>query len=162
VKKLIVATLTAGMFAVYSLAMRHHSLETIKQFSTSMPAGRSGGTSTGSPAAASGGAGATTPTSDTSTSYKDGSYTGSVEDAYYGSVQVAVTVAGGKITKVSFLQSPHTRSTSVMINRFAIPGLQQEAISAQSSDVQAISGATFTSQAFVQSLRTALNQAKRS
>ncbi len=92
--------------------------------------------------------------------YKDGTYTGSVADAYYGNVEVSATVSGGKLTDVKFLQYPNTHSTSVVINQQAMPYLQQEAIQAQSSNVQVISGATYTSQAFIQSLATAFAQAK--
>lgn len=95
-----------------------------------------------------------------SAAYKDGQYTGSVADAYYGNVQVQVTIAGGKLTKVNFLQYPSDRSTSRAINSQAVPYLQQEAIQAQSAQVDTVSGATYTSEAFVQSLGSALSQAK--
>src|SRR5581483_2062800 len=48
--------------------------------------------------------------------YADGSYTGSVADAYYGYIQVKAVISGGKITDVQFLQYPNDRSTSIMIN----------------------------------------------
>ena len=94
-----------------------------------------------------------------SVSYKDGTYTGSVEDAYYGNVQVQVTVAGGKLANVTFLQYPNDRSTSRGINGQAMPYLQQEALAAQSAQVDVVSGATDTSHAFQQSLESALSQA---
>jgi uncharacterized protein with FMN-binding domain len=117
----------------------------------------SGGSSTNT-SAASGSATSGGSSGATTGSYKDGNYTGSVADAYYGNVQVAVTISGGKITAVKFLQYPDTHSTSVVINQQAMPYLQQEAIQAQSANVQLISGATFTSQAFIQSLSVALAQ----
>ena len=92
--------------------------------------------------------------------YTDGSYTGSVADAYYGNVQVQAVISGGKITNVTFLQSPHTHSDSIPINRRAMPLLTQETISAQSASVNTVSGATFTSDAFRQSLAAALVAAK--
>ena len=101
-----------------------------------------------------------TPTQSTSAQYKDGSYTGSSADAYYGYVQVRVTVSGGKLTEVAFLQYPNDRDTSRMINAQAMPYLKQQAIQAQSANVDGVSGATDTSQAFVQSLSSALQQAK--
>jgi len=167
VKKLIITLVTAGAFAAYSLGVRHHLVAIIPRMVTTAlmdaddsgpPSGTTGATSgTASGSSVGNGTPATTPPAN----YKDGGYTGSTEDAYYGNVQVAVTVAGGKITKVSFLQYPHTHSTSVVLNQFALPDLRQEAIKAQSSDVQIISGATFTSQAFIKSLSTALDQAKK-
>lgn len=91
--------------------------------------------------------------------YKDGTYTGSVEDAYYGNVQVRVTVSGGQITNVQFLQYPNDRETSRLINAQAMPMLIQQAIQAQSANVDGVSGATDTSMAFQTSLGNALNQA---
>jgi uncharacterized protein with FMN-binding domain len=91
--------------------------------------------------------------------YLDGAYTGDNVDAYYGLVQVKVTIANGKITDVTFLKFPNDRHTSVYINSQAMPYLQQEAISAQSAKVDLISGATQTSIGFRKSLQSALNQA---
>lgn len=92
--------------------------------------------------------------------YVDGNYTGSAADAYYGNVQVQAVVSGGKLTNVQFLQYPNTHSTSVYINSQAMPYLTQEAIQAQSANVDIVSGATDTSMAFQQSLAAALAQAK--
>lgn len=102
---------------------------------------------------------ATQPTKPTGR-YTDGTYTGSAADAYYGTVQVLVTVQNGNLSNVKFLQYPDTHSTSVSINRQAMPYLTQEAVRAQSAQVNTISGATFTSQAFQKSLASALVQAK--
>jgi len=109
--------------------------------------------------AAGSGASSVTNNPQSSTQYKEGTYTGSVADAYYGNVQVAVVISGGKLTDIKVLQYPNTHSTSVAINQQALPYLKQEAIQAQSANVQIISGATFTSQAFAQSLSAALSQA---
>jgi len=92
--------------------------------------------------------------------FKDGTYAGSVADAFYGPIQVQVTVSGGRITKVQFLQSPNDRSTSIEINQQADPMLAQEAIETQSATVDIISGATQTSQAFNESMQSAVSQAK--
>lgn len=92
--------------------------------------------------------------------YADGSYIGTSFDAYYGIVQVKAVVTNGKITDVQFLQYPNSRSNSRMINNQAMPMLAQEAIQAQSAKVNGVSGATFTSDAFQQSLASALALAK--
>lgn len=92
--------------------------------------------------------------------YADGTYTGLVADAYYGYVQVQVSVSGGKITDVQFLQYPNDRSTSRYINGQAMPYLIAEAIQAQNANVDVVSGATDTSMAFRQSLADALSHAK--
>lgn len=92
--------------------------------------------------------------------YKDGQFTGDVADAYYGPVQVKVAIQKGKIVDVQFLDYPHDRRRSADINSQAMPWLQQEAVQAQSAQVDIIGGATLTSQAFIESLQTALNNAK--
>lgn len=102
------------------------------------------------------------PTPTPTGQYKDGTYTGPSADAYYGNVQVQAIVQGGKIADVKFLNYPQTHQTSVYINSQAMPYLTQEAIQVQSANVNIVSGATFTSQAFIQSLASALTQAKNS
>lgn len=153
-KKYIIGIILLGVLLAYSLGMRH------QQPKLATPSSM---TNSGTANATSSGAGtppaATSTTAQTATSYKDGSYTGAVADAYYGSVEVKATISGGKITDVAFLQYPDTHSTSVYINRQAMPYLQQEAVQAQSAQVNTISGATYTSQAFQQSLTAALAQA---
>lgn len=91
--------------------------------------------------------------------YKDGTYTGSVADAFYGNLQAVVTIQGGMITDVTFSQAPsggHSSDVSAM----ALPALKQEAIVAQSANVNIVSGATQDSEAFQQTLASALAQAK--
>jgi uncharacterized protein with FMN-binding domain len=87
-------------------------------------------------------------------------YTGSVADAYYGLVQVQATIKNGLITDVAFLSYPNDRSNSRYINGQAMPTLTQEAIQAQSANVDTVSGATATSGAFQESLVVALASAK--
>ncbi len=92
--------------------------------------------------------------------YKNGSYTGSVADAYYGNIQVEVIIQSGKIADVVFLDYPQDRGTSIRINTQAMPLLKNEAIQAQNAQVDIVSGATATSEAFRESLVSALTQAK--
>ncbi|MBI1277090.1 MAG: FMN-binding protein [Anaerolineaceae bacterium] len=99
------------------------------------------------------------PTATPAGQYKDGTYDGPIVDAYYGNVQVEAVIQGGKITDVRFLDYPQDRRTSRYINSQAVPWLTQEAVQVQSANVDLISGATFTSEAFVQSLQSALDQA---
>lgn len=91
--------------------------------------------------------------------FKDGNYTGNVVDAYYGNVQVAVVISSGRLTDIKFLQTPDSEQESIFINQQAKPQLKQEAIQSQSPNVNTISGATFTTQAFNKSLTNALSQA---
>ena len=96
----------------------------------------------------------------TKQTYTDGSFTGAVADAYYGNVQVKVIIQNGKITDVQFLDHPQSRGRSIQINTYAMPLLQQEVIQAQSANINTVSGASATSGAFIQSLTSALAQAK--
>jgi uncharacterized protein with FMN-binding domain len=100
------------------------------------------------------------PTSIPGSQYKDGVYTGSTEDVFYGNVQVQAIIQNGKISDVKFLQSPNDRRTSIEINSQAMPMLKSEAIQTQNANVDGVSGATSTSQGFVASLGSALAKAK--
>jgi uncharacterized protein with FMN-binding domain len=91
--------------------------------------------------------------------YKDGTYTGSVADAFYGKLQVSATISGGILTDVQFLQAPSGGESSEVSSR-AEPALKQEAIAAQSAQVATVSGATQDTEAFNTSLAVALAQAK--
>jgi uncharacterized protein with FMN-binding domain len=90
--------------------------------------------------------------------YTDGTYTGAQANALYGVVQVQVVIQGGRIADVQVLSHPTGRHSDEL-NARAVPLLTQEAISTQSANVQVVSGATLTSDAFMQSLQSALNQA---
>ena len=92
--------------------------------------------------------------------YKDGTYTGNSADAFYGNIQVKAVVSGGKIADVQFLQYPHDAARSLAINTLAMPNLKKEAIQVQDAQVDIVSGATDSSNAFMQSLSSALTQAK--
>jgi uncharacterized protein with FMN-binding domain len=92
--------------------------------------------------------------------YVDGTYTGTPVNAYYGTVQVEAVVQNGALSNVVFLQSPSDRSNSKRISTMAMPILTQEALQVQSAQVNSVSGATDISNAFVQSLASALTQAK--
>lgn len=96
----------------------------------------------------------------TSGNLKDGTYTGSAADAFYGMVQVKATIAGGKLSDITFLQYPNDNGHSMEVSNYALPTLKQEAIQSQSAQVDSVSGATQTSQAFMQSLASALTQAQ--
>jgi uncharacterized protein with FMN-binding domain len=105
-------------------------------------------------------ASSTAPQTASSGQYRDGTYTGLSANAFYGQVQVRVAIANGRITSVTFLNYPQDRRTSARINSFAVPQLQSEAIQAQSANVDVVSGATLTSEAFMQSMQSALNSAQ--
>src|SRR5579864_5836644 len=68
----------------------------------------------------------TVSTSSSQGAYKDGTYTGSAADAFYGTIQVKAVVQNGKLTDVQFLQYPNDRDESIQINQSAMPILKQE------------------------------------
>lgn len=92
--------------------------------------------------------------------YKNGVYKGTAADAFYGTLQVKITIQNGKLTDVQFLQHPHSNAESVAVNEAAMPSLKQEALQTQNAQVDLVSGATQTSLAFRESLAAALSQAK--
>lgn len=91
-------------------------------------------------------------TTTTSTSFKDGTYTGASTSTEWGDVQLQITVSS---------TYPNDKGKSVAINQEAIPAYTKEAISNQSADIQAISGATETYKGFTGSLQDAINQAQK-
>jgi uncharacterized protein with FMN-binding domain len=88
------------------------------------------------------------------------SYTGDTYDTPYGPVQVRMTVKGDRITDVVALQLPDGSSRSREINGYAEPQLRQEALDAQSANIDTVSGATYTSDAYASSLQSAIDRWK--
>jgi uncharacterized protein with FMN-binding domain len=86
-------------------------------------------------------------------------YQGPVVNDPFGGVQATITVAGKKITNV-VISAPQDNPRSAGINQQAVPLLQSETLQAQSAQINTISGATLTSQAYAQSLQAALDQAR--
>jgi uncharacterized protein with FMN-binding domain len=84
--------------------------------------------------------------------------TGSVVSTRYGDVEVQVSLANGKITAVEAMSLP-TGGRSGQISSYAAPVLASEALTAQSATIDIVSGATYTSQGYAQSLQAALDQA---
>ena len=80
-------------------------------------------------------------------------------DNQYGTVQVRVTLQGNTITAVTALQMPFDRERSQYISQQAEPYLRQEALQAQSAQINLVSGATYTSDSYAQSLQSALDKA---
>lgn len=80
-------------------------------------------------------------------------------DTQFGPVQVQITVSGGKVTAATALQYPNERQRDVQINQYAVPILDAEVVKAQSAKIDMVSGATYTSQGYLQSLQSALDKA---
>jgi len=85
--------------------------------------------------------------------------TGSTASTRWGDVQVSITVTDGKITAVDVPEYPTGNGKDRQINADALPVLTQETLAAQSADIDMVSGATVTSQGYLQSLQSALDKA---
>jgi uncharacterized protein with FMN-binding domain len=103
----------------------------------------------------------TTPTTTTSTTEQPVTVdmTGPAIETRWGTVQIKVTIENGTLVDVASLQLPDERSYSRYVSSVAGPMLRSEALSAQSADIDNISGATYTSRGYVQSLQAALDSA---
>jgi uncharacterized protein with FMN-binding domain len=101
---------------------------------------------------------AATPAAPTATA-AGGSFTGSSVSTPYGSVQIQIVVANHKITDVKALHLTDDGGRSVQISNGAAPILRSEVLSSQSAQVSSVSGATYTSDAYLTSLQSALDQA---
>ena len=110
-------------------------------------------TTTTSPASSS-----ATKSSSATSSAVSGTATGDAIDTQYGPVQVRVTVKDGTITDIQGLVLTGNDPRSAAISSSAEPALKQEALSKQSADIDAVSGATFTSAGYAQSLQSALDK----
>jgi uncharacterized protein with FMN-binding domain len=112
------------------------------------------GTSTGTSASSSSGTSSSAASSSATTTV-----TGSVAQTRWGPVQVRLTVSGGRITAVDVVQYPNSNGRDQEINAQALPLLVKETLTAQSAKVDMVSGATYTSEGYLTSLQSALDQA---
>ena len=113
-----------------------------------------GGSTSGAPLAAPGAAGSVNSAGSGSKTFR-----GDSVQTRWGPVQVAIKVAGGKITAVDAIVYPQDNPRDVEINSYAVPTLNQEALAAQSATIDMVSGATVTSRGYLTSLQSALDAA---
>ncbi|WP_367324426.1 FMN-binding protein [Streptomyces sp. HUAS ZL42] len=85
--------------------------------------------------------------------------TGDSVQTRWGPVQVKITVQDGRLTEVTAVTYPQENPRDQQINAYAIPELRREALDAQSADIDTVSGATYTSDGYRQSLQSALDSA---
>ncbi len=122
-------------------------------------AGTIAGSGSGSAAGSGSGSAAGNGSGSGSATAAGSTFTGKAVSTRFGNVQVQITVTNGKITAVTVPQYPNRDRKDVQINGYALPILNKEAVAAQSSDIDMVSGATITSVAYVQSLQSAIDQA---
>lgn len=127
-------------------------------FSGSLQAGTSSGsgtTTSGTPPPSE----STSTDSAGTTSASSGTVTGDVAQTRWGPVQVQLEVSGSTITNVTILQYPDSNGRDVEIASYSLPRLIQETLDAQGDSISMVSGATYTSEGYLQSLQSALDQA---
>lgn len=120
---------------------------------TASPPAVVSGQSSGSGQSSQSGTSGSTSAGDTTT------FTGDTAQTQWGPVQVEITVAGGKVTGVQVPIYPSGNHRDQEINDYALPVLVDETLSAQGADIDMVSGATVTSQGYLTSLQSALDQA---
>lgn len=91
---------------------------------------------------------------------KNGTFNGDSVQTRFGTIKVAITVNGGKITDVNFVALPSDDMRSEQISSQASPLLESQTITAQSAEIDGVSGATYTSQGYVESLQSAIDAAR--
>ncbi|MEO3867621.1 FMN-binding protein [Nonomuraea sp. B12E4] len=85
--------------------------------------------------------------------------TGDIADTRWGPVQVELVLSGGRMTGIRVLRAPDSTHRDLAISSEALPMLNDEALAAQSAQIDAVSGATYTSEGYARSLQSALDRA---
>ena len=152
-RALIVGTGTvAGVAAVLALNPTGGAASTIAGPPTSHASAGTGTSGAGT-------SGTGTSGTSGSGSSKDTTTAGSAVDVGYGTVQVQVTISGGRLVDIQALALPQNDGHSARISQQAFPELVSQALAAQSSQIAGVSGASYTSYGFVESLKAALTSA---
>jgi uncharacterized protein with FMN-binding domain len=158
---IVLGTTAAGLAAL--LSFKTHSLAapvpSAPAPSTGMPQATASGTGPSSMGATASPAARATPKSSATAPPAARTVTGTVASTQYGPMQVQVILAGTKITKVTVLQRTNDGAESDQIDANAIPKLTSETLAAQSAHIDAVSGASYTSSGYIQSLQSALDHA---
>ncbi|MFD5819648.1 FMN-binding protein [Streptomyces sp. NPDC127038] len=140
---------------VLLLSLKPHTAPTTADASSS--AGRS--PSSSSSASPGGSSGNSSGTSGGSKSTGTRTVTGDTVQTRWGPVQVRITLKEGRITESAAVAYPSGNPRDQEINSYAIPQLRRETLAAQSAQIDSVSGATYTSDGYKQSLQSALDSA---
>ncbi len=146
-RRVVLASAATVSGLVMLLALKPHTPPRIAAAPAPAPSGSA------SAPAAPGGAPSTGKSTGTTT------VTGESVQTRWGPVQVRITVRSGRITDVTAVVYPTENPRDQEINSYALPQLRREALAAQSADIDTVSGATYTSDGYKQSLQSALDSA---
>jgi uncharacterized protein with FMN-binding domain len=144
-------TSTGGTATAAPLTGSSSSTSTATGSTTTSGSGTTSSGSSGSSGSGTNGSGATSSATTT--------YDGSATSTRFGDVQVQITVTNGKIIKAAALQVPSSNGRDQEINAYAVPILNKEVVTAQSAQIDTVSGATYTSDGYLTSLQSALDKA---
>ncbi|MFD3621616.1 FMN-binding protein [Streptomyces sp. NPDC058676] len=147
-RRIVLASAATVSGMVLLLSLKPHSTPAVAGLATSPAPSSSSSTSSG-----------TTGSSGSATGTR--TLTGDSVQTRYGPVQVRATLKNGKLTDVTAVTYPQENPRDQQINAYAVPQLTREALTAQSADIDTVSGATYTSEGYRQSLQSALDSAGR-
>ncbi|MEU6538763.1 FMN-binding protein [Streptomyces sp. NPDC047000] len=155
-RRIVLASAATVSGMVMLLSLKPHAAQDLAVGSSSTAPQ---GSSSAAPAPSSSSGSSSSGSSGSSTSGSK-TYTGDTVQTRWGPVQVRITVKSGKITDVTAVSYPSDNPRDQEINSYAIPQLRSEALAAQSANIDSVSGATYTSDGYKQSLQSALDSAK--
>ena len=164
-RRIIISSAATISGVVLLLSLKPHSTATTSSASISTGSSQSSSTDGGTSASPSPSTGSASSSASASSSSGSGSststqtFTGTAAQTRFGPVQVKITVKNKKITNIEVVEYPSDNPKDQQINSYALPVLNQEAISAQSAQIDSVSGATYTSDGYVSSLQSAIDQA---
>ncbi|MFC3577139.1 FMN-binding protein [Streptomyces yaanensis] len=162
-RRVVLASAATVSGMVLLLSLKPHTTPTI-DVGAPVPSSSSSASSgsSGSSAGAGGSSGSNGSSGSSGSSKSTGTktVTGDSVQTRWGPVQVRVTVSSGRITDVTAVEYPQENPRDQEINSYAIPQLTREALAAQSASIDTVSGATYTSDGYRQSLQSALDSAE--
>jgi len=170
-RRIILAIVSTTAALVFLLTFKTHNVSSVTAPPAAVgtpSASAGGGSGTSSGTGTSSGASPTPSSTPSGGSGASGSgsgissaktVTGDAADTIYGPVQVQITVKNGKLTAANATMYPTETPRDAQINAFAIPQLEQETVAAGNANIDAVSGATYTSNGYITSLQSALSKA---
>ncbi|WEO98492.1 FMN-binding protein [Streptomyces sp. FXJ1.172] len=156
-RRIVLASAATVSGMVLLLSLKPHATPVLATADAKSPSV----SSSSAPSGSSGPSAGSTPGAKTGTKSGTKTATGDTVQTRWGPVQVRVTVEGGKLTDVTAVQYPQDNPRDQEINSYALPQLRREALAAQSAQIDMVSGATYTSTGYKQSLQSALDAATR-
>ncbi|MCC5475178.1 FMN-binding protein [Streptomyces sp. NPDC059680] len=153
-RRIVLASAATVSGMVLLLSLKPHTSPTLATAGTKSPTVSSSSAPSGGSSGSSGGSGSSPGSKTVSRTV-----TGDTVQTRWGPVQVRVTIKSGKLTDVTAVQYPSDNPRDQEINSYALPQLRREALAAQSAGIDMVSGATYTSTGYKQSLQSALDSA---